>query len=294
MFVATKQWFHERLRLNCSKEKTNIVNLRKNHSHFLGIELKAIRKPNKSRRVCRSHIGKDELKKISIRYKAELKTLLKTHPSRFLFALSKATSYIRGARNYYRAATMVSKDLDDVESRHWRIKQRLKERQPHLRTGSSRSKNPNSGCSPAQTRLQSLSLSHGIKYKKLLCHTQKIYYNTISPIDCWQTQLKALRDKTRYGSIEYADNILSLYTQQRGKDPITSNILDLDTLECHHKISRSNGGTDCFRNLILLDQLTHRVVHGTSQTVHNFCTIFRLSKRKRKKLFDLWCIAKRY
>lgn len=292
-FHAIQQWFHERLRLNCSQEKTRIVNIRKTHTHFLGIEMKAIRKPNKPRRVCRSHIGNEELRKINTRYKAELKTLLKTHPARFPSALAKTMSYIRGARNYYRAATMVYEDLARVDSQNWRVKQKLKKRQPYLRDKSSRSKDPNSAPSAAKKRLQGLSLSHGIKYKKLLCHSQEIYYNTVSPISCWQTQLDALRDKVRYGTIEFADNVLSLYTQQRGKDPVTGYLLDLDSLHCHHKVPKCKGGTDCFRNLILLDQLTHRVVHSSLQAVGNFCYVLRLSKRRREKLLTLWHLAKR-
>ena len=280
-YHAIDQWFQQRLRLTCSREKTRIINLKKNPTHFLGIELKAIRKPGKKRRVCRSHIGRQELKKINNRYKAELKTLLKVHPTGFSHKLSMIESVIRGIRNYYRAATMVYSDLSKVENRKWRLKQKLRKKHPCLK----RKKDENTNLQ--QEKFRNISLTRGIKYKKLLCHSQKIFYNTISKINIWQTQLNELRNKTRHVSIELSDNILSLFTQQRGKDPVTGYLLDIDRLECHHKIPKFNKGTDCFRNLILLDKYTHKAVHGSLETLQNFCNVFRLSKRRLKKLFDL-------
>jgi group II intron reverse transcriptase/maturase len=44
LFEASKQWLKNRLHLEVSKEKSKIVNLRKNYSYFLGIKFKVHRK----------------------------------------------------------------------------------------------------------------------------------------------------------------------------------------------------------------------------------------------------------
>jgi len=62
LFEASKQWLKNRLHLEVSKEKSKIVNLRKNYSYFLGIKFKVHRKGKKGNKdtkwVVKSHIKK--------------------------------------------------------------------------------------------------------------------------------------------------------------------------------------------------------------------------------------------
>src|SRR5574344_645371 len=68
LFEASKQWLKNRLHLEVSKEKSKIVNLRKNYSYFLGIKFKVHRKGKKSNKdtkwVAKSHIQEKALSKI--------------------------------------------------------------------------------------------------------------------------------------------------------------------------------------------------------------------------------------
>ena len=89
-------------------------------------------------------------------------------------------------------------------------------------------------------------------------------------------------------SIEKADICLSLYTQQKGKDPITGLELDIRFVECHRKNPK---GEYIFKNCILLDRLTHQVIHGTRKSLDNFIRIFKLNKKRRNKLLRLWSMA---
>ncbi|MBP8763817.1 MAG: group II intron reverse transcriptase/maturase, partial [Acetoanaerobium sp.] len=68
LFEASKQWLKNRLHLEVSKEKSKIVNLRKNYSYFLGIKFKVHRKGKKGNQdtkwVVKSHIQEKALNKI--------------------------------------------------------------------------------------------------------------------------------------------------------------------------------------------------------------------------------------
>ena len=68
LFEASKQWLKNRLHLEVSKEKSKIVNLRKNYSYFLGVKFKVHRKGKKGNQdtkwVVKSHIQEKALNKI--------------------------------------------------------------------------------------------------------------------------------------------------------------------------------------------------------------------------------------
>ncbi len=44
IFVAVSKWLNERLGLEINKEKSKVINLRKNYSNFLGFKIKAVKK----------------------------------------------------------------------------------------------------------------------------------------------------------------------------------------------------------------------------------------------------------
>ena len=53
---------------------------------------------------------------------------------------------------------------------------------------------------------------------------------------------------------------MSLYSAQKGKDPITGNLL-IESLEVHHILPKSQGGQDNYENLILVNENTNRLIH---------------------------------
>lgn len=60
--MAIEKWLKERLRLDISKEKNRIVNVRRNAMEFLGFSIKVHRKKKNSKYVVDSHISKIALK----------------------------------------------------------------------------------------------------------------------------------------------------------------------------------------------------------------------------------------
>lgn len=56
-----------------------------------------------------------------------------------------------------------------------------------------------------------------------------------------------------------------LYTQQRGKDKITGSILNIETMVIHHITPIKQGGANSLNNLILINESTHKLIHGNEE-----------------------------
>lgn len=139
--------------------------------------------------------------------------------------------------------------------------------------------------------LSDLTLCRNVKFRASSGLSPSNPYEEDLNIEFFQGDLNALRAKVKAwggASIEKADICLSLFTQQRGKDPVTGFRLDIDSVECHRKMP---GGEYAFRNCILLDRTTHQVVHGAWSTVENFIRLLKLNMKRREKLLRLWCMA---
>ena len=79
------------------------------------------------------------------------------------------------------------------------------------------------------------------------------------------TLLKLMQNPVSNRSIQYADNRISLYAGQYGKCAVTGIKLEYSDLHCHHKTPRCQGGTDEYRNLVIVHEDNHRLIHATKQ-----------------------------
>ncbi|MGL5903016.1 MAG: reverse transcriptase domain-containing protein, partial [Cetobacterium sp.] len=109
MFKLVKIFLKDRLKLEVSKKKSKIVNLRKEYSIFLGIKFKAIK--NRKRLTARSYISDKAKKSILILIKQQVKELQKRRTAQQVY---KFNSVILGIQNYYRMATMVNIDFSKI------------------------------------------------------------------------------------------------------------------------------------------------------------------------------------
>lgn len=66
-------------------------------------------------------------------------------------------------------------------------------------------------------------------------------------------------------SIEYNDNVLSLYSAQKGKCRICGKELELEEIYCHHIVPKELGGTDEYNNLIIVHTDIHKIIHSTNK-----------------------------
>lgn len=86
-------------------------------------------------------------------------------------------------------------------------------------------------------------------------------------------------------SIEYNDNILSLYSAQKGKCRICGQELKLGEIYCHHIIPKELGGNDEYKNLIIVHIDIHKLLHSTDYTeIAQIITKFNLDTSQIEKL----------
>jgi hypothetical protein len=76
--------------------------------------------------------------------------------------------------------------------------------------------------------------------------------------------LKLMRNPVNNRSVQFADNRISLYAGQYGKCAVTGIKLNYNDIHCHHKTPRHKGGTDEYKNLIIVHKDIHRLIHATS------------------------------
>lgn len=93
-------------------------------------------------------------------------------------------------------------------------------------------------------------------------------------------------------SIEYMDNRVSLYAAQYGKCAVTGKVLWINEIHCHHKKPVSQGGTDEYRNLVIVHAEAHKLIHATRpETIIAYLNRLNLTKSQLEKLNKLRILA---
>ena len=86
-------------------------------------------------------------------------------------------------------------------------------------------------------------------------------------------------------SIEFNDNLLSLYSAQKGKCKICDQELELEEIYCHHITPKEIGGTDEYKNLIIIHIEIHKLIHSTdTNEITRLISKFNLDTTQIKKL----------
>ena len=99
-------------------------------------------------------------------------------------------------------------------------------------------------------------------------------------------------NKESLGSVEFMDNRISLYAAQKGRCGATGKILELENINCHHKIPRDLGGKDNYENLILLHKDVHILIHAKEiSTIKHYLNRLKINKSQLRKINKLRKIA---
>ena len=89
-------------------------------------------------------------------------------------------------------------------------------------------------------------------------------------------------------SVEYNDNRISKYTAQLGRCAVLGVPLPFQEIHCHHIKPISDGGTDKFKNLIIIHKSIHKLIHATAQEIISEITNkFQLNKKQISKINEL-------
>lgn len=291
--VAIQNFLAKNLKLEISEEKTKIVNLKKGHIKCLGLEIGTRPKGNKY--VVESHMAENAIRRTKQNLAEQIKKIQKppTDSTQWI-QIARYNSMVMGIQNYYPLATHINLDLSRVQFELFRV---IENRLHPTKKGEIKS--------PA---LERFSKSKQVQYiagrpilpigyiqcKKPMNKETKANIYTKEGVS-WlgqrvkpavsEIQQHMLANPIKGRSIEYNDNRLSLVSAQHGKDKITGLPLKANKIECHHIIPVSKGGSDDYKNLILVDYSIHKLIHATNEeTIQKYLKELDLDAEQMEKL----------
>ncbi|SCC52692.1 group II intron reverse transcriptase/maturase [Bacillus mycoides] len=301
-YYATVDFLKSRLGLEVNEQKSNVVNLKKNSSDFLGFKLKIV-KQNKARY---GYIAKTSMSNKSI---SKTKRILKNRVKEIQHeptaeAVKRFNITLVGIQNYYRYATTIYMDLTDVNYALLKsIKARLKKNATTVKFSETSIlfRKKTKGIKP-NTKIFSVQEAPllpvtGVHHKNPWNFSQSICNYTRAGRSKVHKGLKAIpRDVltqvmntySKNRSIEYNDNRISKYIAQYGRCYVTGEPIGVDRVHCHHVIPRAEDGSDKYSNLVIIDIFVHRLIHITSvDKIAKYLRYFNLNKKQLDKLNSL-------
>lgn len=318
LFYAVEGWLKGRLGLAISPEKSKIVNLKETYSEFLGLRIKATNHggSNSPKYVVESHIREKSLDKI----KSDMKRLIRDiefpgHGKRAEHAaVTRFNSYVIGVHNYYSMATFICHDFHELAfSVHKSLNARLKKR---LKTAKEVKKRKLGYVIPDYIKerygnSEQLKFVRGyalapigyVKHRNPMLKRHITNSYTPEGREAVHKMLGRsidtgimhylMRNPIPYRTAAYNDNRISLYCAQYGKCAVTGRKLEIKEIHCHHKLPKYLGGTDEYKNLVIISEDVHRLIHATSpETIRKYLEKLSLDSKQLKKLENLRSLAK--
>lgn len=314
IFHATKLWLKDRLKLEVSDDKSKITNLRKKESEFLGFSLRG-RKRKVTKRdwitadkyvvidtvefTCISRISDKAMKSIKETLREAVKELQKDQSHK---AVELYNAKVRGIQNYYKIASHVSTSLGEISYSHdkvlWnRLRNHLKvvNKETLGNTFKKRYGDYNgivySISGVALYPLEACKTSKPMAYpkKRNLYSEEGRKHISISTDKAISSGLHHLiRFPLRNESVELNLNRQSKYAQQRGKCILSGEPLILNGFDVHHLLPKYFGGTDEYKNLVLVNRKYHRLIHSNNAEEINHLLQNTNLNKKRKERLDLY------
>ncbi|MGL4523367.1 MAG: group II intron reverse transcriptase/maturase [Bacilli bacterium] len=309
IFMASKLWLEERLNLTISFEKSQITNLKKKSSEFLGFDLKMERKGydrfGRNKFVCQSHITGQARKRIKKQLKDQIKRMQKASSGTELIKNAQIyNSMVIGIHNYYRIATQVNDSLLPIQYQltiieRNRLKQfslckttnySIKDKgiKPYLKSKMTRYINgypiiPIGFIKTKNALMPKNGVNKFTKEGRALMHREQ------NAVPNWKVQWirrnPIINDRA---TVEFNDNRISLFIAQNGLCGVTGEELILNEMDCHHKMLWSVSKDDTYSNLILITKDVHRLVHSVDDYVNQkYLQILNLNEVQLKKLNNL-------
>ena len=317
LFYAVQDWLKGRLGLDISPEKSKIVNLRKQYSEFLGLRIKAANHGSKQKPnyVVESHIKEKSIEKISECMKRLIHDIEFPGPGKRAehAAVARFNAYVFSAHNYYDMATMVCHDLHPLAfSVHKSLKARLRKR---LKTAKQARKKKLRYPIPDFIKERygnsdQLRFVRGyalipigyIKHRNPMMKRRVINSYTTEGREAIHKKLGRnidtnimhylMRNPIPYRSAAYNDNRISLYCAQFGKCAITGEKLEIGNIHCHHKLPKHLGGSDEYKNLVIVSESVHRLIHATNpEIIRKYLQKLNLDAKQLRKLNKLRSLA---
>ena len=273
---TAQKWYHavrlylkERLQLDISPEKSQIVNLRKRESEFLGFTIKA----NVKRKKRVAHTG------IKHKKREKLKEQAKVHIQRIKDSPTtqnalRFNSFVLGIHNYFNRATHVNLEFSRLA---YELKAFLYNRLRPVGKYGHPIKPSTTYKKFYSTRAKTFKIDgvylfpigdvktvNAMNFSpKLSFYTEEgrsRIYDKLKPNVSFEIS-RLLKAKLPNRTVEYMDNRISRFSMKVGKCEITGWNLIANEVHCHHYTPTHLGGTDKFNNLRILHKDIHRLIH---------------------------------
>lgn len=298
MFIATKQWLNERLKLEVSPEKSKVINLKKKSSDFLGFQIKATPKGStRHGRVAETRMNKKTRQKTA---KLARQKIIAIKKERRELSVTNYNSFVLGVHNYFKIGTHVTKDFSEIDFNirktiHNRLKTKAKINAPPSESFE-RFYKGYTGKTYSVSKVTLYPISY-VKHENPRNFTQETCDYTVSGRKKIHDNQKSVSQRIiKYmaqhpiedESVEFNDNRIALYVAQKGKCSVTGEFLTIGDMECHHKLPKFLGGNDKYDNLVLLKTVVHKIIHAEKEaTIEALLKSFPLTKKQINKINKL-------
>lgn len=322
IFFASKDWLEQRLKLAISEEKSRITNLKTDPSEFLGFHIRARKQGKKNGKwkyVAQTNILPRVVANIRKNLKKQVKIVLANshNQEKCIYQIVQYNLMVTGIHNYYGIAHKITQDLSAVAwdlLRTWYNRSQSNDKRKAKKTsndftrhgtynGSDKSILKYKQNYPKQMRyfMQYPILPIGgirmrkpmgkrIAVQKYTKEGRKEIHRNLSEVN--ETTLEQLRKmpigNSERSSLKLYDNRISLFVAQKGKCHVTGIELTTENMRVHHKKLWSKTKDDTYKNLVLVSETAHLLIHATKdETINYYLNMLKLNTDRIKKLNKL-------
>ncbi|HEY2492858.1 MAG TPA: group II intron reverse transcriptase/maturase [Paenibacillus sp.] len=296
---TAQKWFHavrlylkDRLKLDISPEKSQIVNLRKRKSEFLGFTVWAAKKGEK--RV--AYTGINNKKKLQIKEEAK-KHIRKIQKNPIALNAYLFNSFVLGIHNYFSKATHVNVDFSrlayDLRAFIFnRLKNKRYERPvrpplTYLKFYKRTYRTFKIG-GVYLYPLGDIKTVNNFNFSQNLTpftyEGRELVHKKLRP-DIQMEIVRLMNSNIPGRSLEYIDNRISRYSMKMGRCEITGTFLCAEDIHCHHYLPVHLNGDDKFNNLRILHKDVHRLIHAVNtETIETLTSRLDLTESMVNKM----------
>ena len=277
---TAQKWYHavrlylkDRLHLDISPEKSQIVNLRKRTSEFLGFTICTVKKGKK--RVVHTGISAKKISEIKLEAKKRVQKIRRSPTAQNAYLYN---SFVLGIHNYFCKATHVNPEFSrlayDLRAFTFnRLRQVGKYEHPNNPPPTYR-KFYNVNFKTFRIKnvylfpLGDVKTSNNMCFKRGLTPFTEEGRESIHKklrANIWTEIIKLMKSNIPNRSVEYLDNRISRYSMKMGNCEITGMFLFASCIHCHHYLPVRLGGDDRFNNLRIIHKDVHVLIHAVSK-----------------------------
>ena len=297
-YHSTVDFLNKRLKLEISPEKSNVVNLKKNSSDFLGFKIKVIPKgKTKHGYVAKTDMNQKALKKAKTNLKLKVKDIVRHTTT---FQIARYNLAVMGMQNYYCVATNIYNNLTEVSYAllpTTRVRFKKIAKLIPFETTSQDFQMKTTGIRP-QTKIimivdTPLLPINGVKHKNPLNFSQDIcnftehgrsrIHEEIALVTKGEIRiLLEYKDTTK--SVEFNDNRISVFIAQQGNCYITNRRHSPTDMVCIYK-NITETDRDKYQNLVFVEiPISKAILTESVEQAKMWLMNYGLSSQQKKKL----------